>query len=211
MSKRKYEDLFDVAQKRIKELVCELSDPTIDDGRFSMLREQFLFMSEQARIFGQFIEPLSVAPVAPPVAPVPPLDPVVDPVAPVAPVVDPVVDPVIPAAAEELYPCHLCTKVFRGRKWLLTRHLASHTPDVYSHKCTICDKSFWDASRLNRHMSSHESLRSFLCTHCGKSYKRKETLQTHMKQKHSILGNESNTAEVAEAVLSLALARDLRQ
>jgi uncharacterized C2H2 Zn-finger protein len=149
-----------------------------------------------------------VAPVVDPVAPV--VDPVAPVVDPVAPVVDPVA-PVFPAAAEELYPCHLCTKVFRGRKWLLTRHLASHTPDVYSHKCTICDKSFWDASRLNRHMSSHESLRSFLCTHCGKSYKRKETLQTHMKQKHLILGNESNTAEVAEAVLSLALARDLRQ
>lgn len=53
------------------------------------------------------------------------------------------------------------------------------------YKCETCSKSFACPSRLNRHMVSHATGRSYQCEECDRWFKTRETQMKHMKIKHA--------------------------
>ena len=60
--------------------------------------------------------------------------------------------------------------------------MALHSPT--SQTCKICNKTFANVYRLQRHMISHEEssdLRKFKCTECGKAFKFKHHLKEHTR------------------------------
>lgn len=55
-------------------------------------------------------------------------------------------------------------------------------------QCSICGKSFFDASNLRRHMEIHcADRKKFICLLCDKKFSWKTHLFTHLKTSHSVL------------------------
>lgn len=55
-------------------------------------------------------------------------------------------------------------------------------------QCSVCNKCFFDASNLRRHMEIHSADRKkFICLLCDKKFSWKTHLFTHLKTSHSVL------------------------
>lgn len=57
------------------------------------------------------------------------------------------------AAAERVYICDLCSKIF-NRKFNLRSHITTHVSKK-QHQCTDCGKLFQRSQNLNRHRKNH--------------------------------------------------------
>lgn len=49
-----------------------------------------------------------------------------------------------------------------------------------THFCQICNKGFYKASCLNRHLRSHTGERPYKCDGCNKGFSQSTTLKAHM-------------------------------
>ncbi|XP_071101323.1 zinc finger protein 1-like isoform X2 [Haliotis cracherodii] len=79
------------------------------------------------------------------------------------------------------YQCPKCDEVFL-LKTQLDKHIALHSPT--SQNCKVCNKTFANVYRLQRHMISHDEstdLRKFKCPECGKAFKFKHHLKEHIR------------------------------
>ncbi|VDI48428.1 Hypothetical predicted protein [Mytilus galloprovincialis] len=79
------------------------------------------------------------------------------------------------------YLCPKCDEAFLLKSHL-DKHLAMHSPT--SQSCNICNKTFANVYRLQRHMISHDEstdLRKFKCPECGKAFKFKHHLKEHIR------------------------------
>lgn len=55
---------------------------------------------------------------------------------------------------------------------------------VRPHACTICPKSFIQATQLRAHMFNHTGENGFACAICDRSFSRKARLDAHLKKAH---------------------------
>ncbi|KAL0882041.1 hypothetical protein ABMA27_000622 [Loxostege sticticalis] len=79
------------------------------------------------------------------------------------------------------FSCSQCRGAYPTREQL-ERHETLHSPSTQS--CKICNKSFANVYRLQRHMISHDesaSLRKFKCNDCDKAFKFKHHLKEHLR------------------------------
>lgn len=79
------------------------------------------------------------------------------------------------------YQCPKCEAIFM-QKSFLDKHLPTHCPT--SQSCKVCNKTFANVYRLQRHMISHDEstdLRKFKCPECGKAFKFKHHLKEHIR------------------------------
>lgn len=79
------------------------------------------------------------------------------------------------------FQCPKCEAIFM-QKSFLDKHLPTHSPT--SQSCKVCNKTFANVYRLQRHMISHDEstdLRKFKCPECGKAFKFKHHLKEHIR------------------------------
>ncbi|XP_071450678.1 zinc finger protein 1 [Hetaerina americana] len=80
------------------------------------------------------------------------------------------------------YACIQCGDVFQQREQL-EKHELLHSPSPQV-SCSVCNKTFANVYRLQRHMISHDEsavLRKFKCPECEKAFKFKHHLKEHIR------------------------------
>ncbi|KAL8612960.1 hypothetical protein ACOMHN_001043 [Nucella lapillus] len=80
------------------------------------------------------------------------------------------------------YQCPKCDDTF-SLKSHMDKHLALHSP-TSQQVCKVCNKTFANVYRLQRHMISHDEstdLRKFKCPTCCKAFKFKHHLKEHIR------------------------------
>ena len=77
--------------------------------------------------------------------------------------------------------CTLCENLFNTRK--INEHFRLMHPEVsLKANCDECEKSFSDASHLNKHkIQVHTDIKKYQCEFCDYKTKLKETLKEHLK------------------------------
>lgn len=83
-----------------------------------------------------------------------------------------------------LYPCHLCTLVFKT-KILLDMHIGRKHIEKPSYECLACHRKFKTIGPLNTHMNQQHSTRMHVCDQCGKSFKCDRYLKNHQEVMHN--------------------------
>ncbi|XP_046387055.1 zinc finger protein 1-like [Ischnura elegans] len=80
------------------------------------------------------------------------------------------------------FACPQCGDAFHQRE-LLEKHELLHSPSPHV-SCGVCNKTFANVYRLQRHMISHDEsavLRKFKCPECDKAFKFKHHLKEHIR------------------------------
>ena len=88
--------------------------------------------------------------------------------------------------------CKLCHKdilIYAARQHIMRKHGLMNF-----YKCTLCDKSFLDASILNKHIQ-YAHKRKFQCKRCEKTFKCMSDLYEHLRNVHE--GHESSKTQFA--------------
>ena len=85
--------------------------------------------------------------------------------------------------------CSVCSKTFSNAS-ALAKHRLTHSEERKYH-CNICSKAFKRQDHLNGHLLTHRSTKPFACTAegCGKSYCDARSLRRHRENHHSGLAN----------------------
>lgn len=94
---------------------------------------------------------------------------------------------------ERPFLCRICGKSFAHRN-VMSAHVKSihNVDDVRKtraepkHKCTICEKTFWQKSKLVQHIGVHTGEKPFVCNICGRSFRQRPSLRMHMKNIHEL-------------------------
>jgi len=68
----------------------------------------------------------------------------------------------------KLFTCNFCLESFTEKN-LFNRHIAQVHTDEWTFECMISEKKFAYQCRLDWHLLSHNTERSFVCTQCGES------------------------------------------
>ncbi|MCP3967979.1 MAG: hypothetical protein GY750_18230 [Lentisphaerae bacterium] len=78
------------------------------------------------------------------------------------------------------FECRLCDKSY-NEQWKLNRHMKSHQKAQF--KCPHCDMAFRENYKLNRHLKIHNNNRtkSHICHVCGSGFLERDYLNAHMK------------------------------
>ena len=90
---------------------------------------------------------------------------------------------------EKNFGCTLC-EYKCNRNDSLKKHMATHVKDrVKPNKCPQCEKTFFKAFAMRKHISSvHEGVMPFACHVCAKRFKSKTGLDYHVTLKHDANG-----------------------
>ncbi|XP_077289106.1 Zn finger homeodomain 1 [Arctopsyche grandis] len=94
--------------------------------------------------------------------------------------------PSLPLGPGGPFTCPQCGGAYPSRE-LLDKHELLHSPNTQVRStisCKICNKSFANVYRLQRHMISHDEsalLRKFKCNDCDKAFKFKHHLKEHLR------------------------------
>lgn len=80
--------------------------------------------------------------------------------------------------------CELCGKAFYNIVTLKDHISYMHRSQGKVFKCNQCDKAFKKNSELERHKTTHSSVRKHVCQLCGVTYKRSTHLRRHEETKH---------------------------
>jgi KRAB domain-containing zinc finger protein len=59
-----------------------------------------------------------------------------------------------------------------------------HHTEERLYKCDTCEKTFFDASSLQKHMFTHLQKKPFVCNVCGKDFAQKGNLKKHQGIRH---------------------------
>ncbi|XP_067007822.2 zinc finger protein 124 isoform X2 [Anabrus simplex] len=82
----------------------------------------------------------------------------------------------------KLYPCEICSKVFRSKAHL-ARHCIVHS-GAKPFLCEVCGTGYGQKSSLKLHVLSHAGLNPHKCEHCGQSFRFKSSLRSHIMSLH---------------------------
>lgn len=92
---------------------------------------------------------------------------------------------------ERPYSCRIC-----GKSFAYTSVMSAHIKSIHNvddvrkvraepkHKCSICEKTFWQKSKLVQHIGMHTGEKPFACDVCGRSFRQRQSLKMHMKNVH---------------------------
>jgi hypothetical protein len=80
-----------------------------------------------------------------------------------------------------MYTCDHCSKSFK-KKVGLKNHMVRWHELITNISCQICNKTFADNSKLQKHMTKHSSDRPVKCNSCDKTFKQQSSLITHNKK-----------------------------
>lgn len=75
------------------------------------------------------------------------------------------------------YKCEICDKEY-GQIANYQEHMIVHFPDDINFHCPHCGKEFFNKSKYNTHIKTHE--KTWSCNECNKLLKSKHTLKNHM-------------------------------
>lgn len=80
------------------------------------------------------------------------------------------------------YTCKICGKCFATNN-SLKAHVDNHEGrKVKTAVCNVCDKVFYDASSVNKHVKTvHMDYRPYSCTECDQRFSETKTLNEHMR------------------------------
>ncbi|XP_061443508.1 gastrula zinc finger protein XlCGF26.1-like isoform X1 [Rhineura floridana] len=81
---------------------------------------------------------------------------------------------------EKPFVCDKCGKGHTSSN-LLKYHLNRFHEKEPLHRCSQCNKSFWQKSSLKAHQTIHSGERPHKCAECGSSFRRKNTLKKHAR------------------------------
>ena len=80
-----------------------------------------------------------------------------------------------------LFKCKVCNKLWSS-KYALVQHEKVHSGEREGNLCTICGKTFFDSSSLNKHIKSvHAGIKTFSCDRCDLSFYARKTLVEHIR------------------------------
>ena len=89
--------------------------------------------------------------------------------------------------------CDQCNKSF-GLTYLAVHIKRIHDADAKKHKCDVCEKEFYNYTRLKNHKMRHGGAKSHLCEICMASFFNDEGLEDHKRGVHS----KENTSDEGE-------------
>lgn len=79
---------------------------------------------------------------------------------------------------------------------------------VRPHSCSICPKSFIQATQLRAHMFNHTGENGFACEICERSFSRKARLEAHLKKAHP---DATTSDEEQQSDIKLPIAKKKRK
>lgn len=84
---------------------------------------------------------------------------------------------------------HVCTyagcgKTFKHARSLRSHAALSHDARKATFTCDVCDKSFFEKGKLNRHLLCHQDGTAFECDSCRKTFSRRDALKRHVSISH---------------------------
>lgn len=98
------------------------------------------------------------------------------------------------------YTCKFCLKKFSRKDHCKTHIQIVHTKEKKLKKfnCAVCDKTFYSAENLRKHVLSHSEKEIFSCPQCTKEFKSHSSLMRHIKAKDHIYPSAKEYPEYKE-------------
>ncbi|CAH2062285.1 unnamed protein product, partial [Iphiclides podalirius] len=85
----------------------------------------------------------------------------------------------------KMYQCEYCTASYHTSS-NLTCHIRRYHERVRRFSCPLCDRGFYDRTKLNRHLDSHNDIKRFECDVCHACFTRRCYWKKHMQREHNI-------------------------
>ena len=78
-------------------------------------------------------------------------------------------------------PCVQCGEMISKKK--MARHISAKHMSIYDrkHKCDVCGKGFFEASKLAEHHNVHTGAKPFKCKFCSASFASNGTMRAHQR------------------------------
>ncbi|XP_013134233.1 PREDICTED: zinc finger protein Aiolos-like isoform X2 [Papilio polytes] len=86
----------------------------------------------------------------------------------------------------KLYQCKHCTASYHASSNLTSHIRRCHTRER-RHACHLCDRAFYDRTKLNRHIDSHNDIKRFECDICHACFSRRCYWKKHLQRQHGVV------------------------
>ncbi|KAJ8703960.1 hypothetical protein PYW07_013254 [Mythimna separata] len=86
----------------------------------------------------------------------------------------------------KMYQCEYCTASYYTSS-NLTSHIRRLHMNEKPHDCNICHRTFFDRTKLNRHLDSHLEIKRFECDVCHACFTRRCYWKKHLLRQHDIV------------------------
>lgn len=85
-------------------------------------------------------------------------------------------------APARTHKCNVCDRSFFQKRTLRV-HEYSHTPE-YPYSCDVCGAMFTELNDLETHRMNHKSENAYKCDECDSDFKCQENLNQHIRERH---------------------------
>ncbi|CAG9574345.1 unnamed protein product [Danaus chrysippus] len=84
------------------------------------------------------------------------------------------------------FKCSECPAVYRTSSSMRDHVKRTHL-QLRPHACHLCDRTFYDRTKLNRHVDSHFDLKRFECDICQACFSRRWYWKKHLEKQHDVV------------------------
>ncbi|XP_013164013.1 PREDICTED: zinc finger protein 2-like [Papilio xuthus] len=85
----------------------------------------------------------------------------------------------------KLYQCEHCTASYHTSS-NLSCHIRRCHAHERRHACHLCDRTFYDRTKLNRHIDTHNDIKRFECDVCHACFTRRCYWKKHLQRQHGV-------------------------